>query len=178
MPARFGDGLIRAIMQAGGPHGMTPYGLEALTVMRIEKGHVGGNELNGQTTARDLGLGRMMSARKDYIGRVMARRAALTAPERPTLVGFRAVDPDEPVGSGAHFIPVGAPAVAANDEGRATSACWSPVLRQTLGIGLLKNGGMRMGERLRAYDPIRKRDALVEICSPVFIDPEGARLRV
>ena len=178
MPARFGDALIRAIMQAGGPHGMTPYGLEALTVMRIEKGHVGGNELNGQTTARDLGLGRMMSARKDYIGRVMARRAALTAPERPTLVGFRAVDPDEPVGSGAHFIPVGAPAVAANDEGRATSACWSPVLRQTLGIGLLKNGGMRMGERLRAYDPIRKRDALVEICSPVFIDPEGARLRV
>ena len=53
-----------------------PYGTEALGVMRIEKGHIGGGELNGQTTARDLGLGRMMSAKKDYIGRVMAKRSA------------------------------------------------------------------------------------------------------
>ena len=45
--------------------------------MRIEKGHVAGNEINGQTTARDLGLGRMMSTKKDYIGRVMAQRPAL-----------------------------------------------------------------------------------------------------
>ena len=45
--------------------------------MRIEKGHVAGNEVNGQTTARDLGLARMMSTSKDYIGRVMAARPAL-----------------------------------------------------------------------------------------------------
>ena len=45
--------------------------------MRIEKGHVAGNELNGQTTARDLGLGRMMSTKKDFIGRVLAQRPAL-----------------------------------------------------------------------------------------------------
>jgi glycine cleavage system aminomethyltransferase T len=42
----------RALMQAGSAFGVTPYGTEALGVMRIEKGHVAGNELNGQTTAR------------------------------------------------------------------------------------------------------------------------------
>ena len=73
VPARYGDALIRRIMEAGRDFGIAPYGTEALGVMRIEKGHVAGNEINGQTTARDLGLGRMMSSKKDYIGRVMAR---------------------------------------------------------------------------------------------------------
>ena len=64
--------------EGGAPLGITPYGLEALAPMRIEKGHVAGIEINGQTTARDLGLGRMLSTRKDYVGRVMAARPALT----------------------------------------------------------------------------------------------------
>ena len=178
MPARYGDALVRAIMQAGAAHGITPYGIEALTIMRIEKGHVGGNELNGQTTARDIGLSKMMSTKKDYVGRVMAGRAALVAPERPVLVGFRSVNAMDPVGSGAHFLRAGSAATAANDEGRTTSACWSPVLKQTIGMGLLQNGASRMGEKLRAYDPLRQRDTLVEICPPVFHDPEGILLRV
>jgi glycine cleavage system aminomethyltransferase T len=57
VPGRYGDALARALMAAGRPFGVTPYGLEAMGVMRIEKGHVAGGELNGQTTARDLGLG-------------------------------------------------------------------------------------------------------------------------
>ena len=76
VPASYGDAAIRAIMAAGKPYGIHPYGTEALSVMRIEKGHVAGNELNGQTTARDLGLEKMMSRKKDYIGRVMAARPA------------------------------------------------------------------------------------------------------
>ena len=103
--------------------------------------------------------------------------AVQIASERPTLVGFRSLDPNAAIGAGAYFIPVGAPVKAGNDEGRTTSACWSPVLKQTLGMGLLKNGATRMGERMRAVDPIRKRDVTVEICPPVFIDPEGERLR-
>src|SRR5207244_4469752 len=63
VPARHGDAAIRAIMAAGAELGVVPYGTEALGVMRIEKGHVTGNELNGTTTAADLGLGRMMSTR-------------------------------------------------------------------------------------------------------------------
>ena len=104
VPARYGDATIRAIMAAGAEYGITPYGIEALGVMRIEKGHVSGSEMNGQTTARDLGLGRMVSAKKDCIGRVMAGRPALVAPDRPALVGFQPVDRKARLHAGAHFM--------------------------------------------------------------------------
>jgi len=70
IPARYGDAMIRAIMAAGEEFGIAPYGTEALGAMRIEKGHVSGNEINGQLTARDLGLGRMVSGKKDCIVRL------------------------------------------------------------------------------------------------------------
>ena len=89
VPARYGDALARVLMQTGASLGMVPYGTEALGVMRIEKGHVAGNELDGRTTARDLGLGRMMSTKKDYIGRVLAGRPVLSEPDRMRLVGFK-----------------------------------------------------------------------------------------
>ena len=95
-------------------------------MLRIEKGHVAGNELNGQTTARDLGLGRMMSTKKEYIGRVMAGRPALMSPDRPTLVGFKPIDPAQRLRAGAHFLKVGAAAAAENDEGYMTSVAYSP----------------------------------------------------
>ena len=82
VPARFGDLLVRAIMDAGAPFGIAPYGTEALGVLRIEKGHPAGGELNGQTTAHDLGMGKMLSTKKDFIGRFMAARPALTDPAR------------------------------------------------------------------------------------------------
>ena len=176
VPARYGDAVIREIMDAGAAFGITPYGTEALGVMRIEKGHVAGNEINGQLTARDLGLGRMMSTKKDYIGRVLAQRPALIDPERPALVGFKPVDQKARLRAGAHFIPVGADAMIANDEGYMTSVAFSPSLKCWIGLGVLKHGPQRIGERVRAHDPVRKGDVEVEICNPVFVDPEGARL--
>jgi sarcosine oxidase subunit alpha len=144
--------------------------------MRIEKGHVAGNEINGQLTARDLGLGRMMSAKKDYIGRLMADRPALLAPDRPALVGFRPVDRKARLRGGAHFLSPGAAATAENDEGYMTSVAFSPMLDHWIGLGVLTRGPQRIGERVRAYDPVRNGDVEVEVCSPVFFDPEGARL--
>ena len=64
MPARFGDALIRCLLDFGKEFDAIGYGTDALGVMRIEKGHVGGPEMNGTTTAKDLGLGRMMSRRR------------------------------------------------------------------------------------------------------------------
>ncbi|PZU91288.1 MAG: sarcosine oxidase subunit alpha [Chelatococcus sp.] len=176
VPADHGDAMMRALMAAGAPHGITPYGTEALGVMRIEKGHVAGNELSGQTTARDLGLGRMMSAKKDYVGRLMAGRSALVEPDRPSLVGFKPVDPAQRLRAGAHFIGLGRPGTMENDEGYMTSVAYSPLLKHWIGLGLLKNGPARIGERVRAFDPVRNGDIEVEICPPVFVDPEGARL--
>jgi sarcosine oxidase subunit alpha len=176
VPASYGDAAVRAIMAAGAPFDVTPYGTEALGVMRVEKGHVAGNEINGQTTARDLGLGRMMSSKKDYIGRVMAGRPALLDPKRPTLVGFRPVDPSRRLRAGAHFIPPGRPAGAEHDEGFITSVAFSPTLGHWIGLGLLRSGPERIGGRVRAVDPVRDGDVEVEICSPVFVDPAGRRL--
>ncbi len=152
-------------------------GTEALSVMRIEKGHVAGNELNGQTVARDLGLGRMMSSKKDYIGRTMAARPALVDPERPTLVGLRPVDRADRLRGGAHLLTIGAAPTPEADEGYVTSTAFSPSLGHWIGLGLLSRGPELTGERIRVYDPLRSEDFAAEIVSPVFIDPEGVRLR-
>jgi sarcosine oxidase subunit alpha len=176
VPARYGDALIRAIMAAGEEFGITPYGIETLGVMRIEKGHVSGNEINGQLTARDLGLGRMVSGKKDCIGRVMSQRPALLAEDRPALAGFRPVDRKARLRAGAHFLPVGAAAAVENDQGYMTSVAFSPMLGHWIGLGMIARGAQRIGERVRAYDPVRNGDVEVEICNPVFFDPEGARL--
>lgn len=157
--------------------GITPYGTEALNVLRIEKGHVGGPEFNGQTTARDLGLGGMMARDKDYIGRVMAERPALLGPERPILVGVKPVNPARSLSAGAHLLALGAGYVAANDEGHLTSVASSPALGHDIGLGFLKWGAERLGERIRAVDILRKTDVECVVCSPVFIDPEGNRSR-
>jgi sarcosine oxidase subunit alpha len=178
VPARYGDATIRALMAAGAEFGIAPYGTEALGVLRIEKGHAAGNELNGQTTARDLGLGKMMSSKKDYIGRVLAGRAALSDPARPVLTGFKPVDAKKRLRAGTHFFVPGIEICPENIEGHMTSVCFSPALGYWIGLGLLKRGPQRFGERLRAFDPVRGEDFAVEICPPVFVDPEGARLHV
>jgi methylglutamate dehydrogenase subunit C len=176
VPARHGDAMIRAIMAAGEEFGITPYGTEALGVMRIEKGHVSGNEINGQLTARDLGLGRMVSGKKDCIGRVMAQRPALLAEDRPAFVGLRPVDRKARLRAGAHFLPMGAAASIESDQGYMTSVAFSPMLGHWIGLGMIARGPQRIGERVRAYDPVRNGDIEAEICNPVFFDAEGARL--
>ncbi|RWD26442.1 MAG: sarcosine oxidase subunit alpha family protein [Mesorhizobium sp.] len=176
VPADYGVALMRALMEAGQQYGITPYGLDALDVMRVEKGHVGGSEFNGQTTAHDLGFGKMMSSKKDFVGRLMAKRQALMQPDRPCLVGFRPVNARDPLTAGAHFVGVGRSAVMENDEGYMTSVAYSPNLNCWIGLGLLKSGPARLGERIRALDPVRNGDVEVEVCSPVFFDPEGSRL--
>ena len=177
VPAGWGDHLIRQLMNAGHEHGIVPYGTEALGVMRIEKGHVGGNEINGQTTAGDLGLGRMMSKRKDYVGRVMADRPALSDHRRPALVGLKPVDRDARLRNGAHFVREARTPTADNDEGYMTSVAFSPTLGHWIGLGLLAGGSSRHADRVRAVDLLRGEDTLVEVCNPVFVDKDGERLR-
>lgn len=178
VPARYGEALARRLMQAGEPFGIVAYGTEALGVMRIEKGHAAGGELNGNTTAGDLGLGRMASKKKDYIGRVMAQRPGMIDPDRPVLIGVRPVDREARLRAGGHFLPRGAEAVATNDQGYVTSVAYSPTLGHWIGLGLLVRGPQRLGEVVVVHDPVRGADLEVEVVHPVFVDPEGARLHV
>jgi sarcosine oxidase subunit alpha len=177
VPTRYGDAMIRLLMEAGKEFGAVPYGTEALGVMRIEKGHATGNELNGQTTALNLGLGRMVSTKKDCIGNVLSRREGLADEDGLRLVGFRPVTRTDMLTAGAHFIPGGAETRMENDEGYMTSVCYSPSLGHSIGLGYLRRGDTRIGEVVRAVDPVRDKDIAVEIVSPHFVDPEGERLR-
>ena len=177
VPARFGEAAVRALMAAGAALEVVPYGTEALGVMRIEKGHVAGAEINGTTTAADLGLGRLVSARKDFIGRVLATRPGLAAADRPALIGLRPIGRGDRLTTGAHLLRAGAPATLAHDEGFVSSSAFSPILKHWIGLGFLSRGPERIGERMRAYDPLRGEDVLVEIAHPVFYDPAGERVR-
>ena len=177
VPARYGEAAWNAILEAGRPYGIAPYGTEAVSVMRIEKGHPATAELNGMTTARDLGLDRMLARKKDYVGRLMKEREALTEPDRPVLVGVTPVDPNDRLRAGSHFVATGATASTATDEGYLTSTAFSPSLGRWIGLGLLKRGARRHGEMIRAFDPIRGGDAVCKVCAPCFVDPREERSR-
>jgi sarcosine oxidase subunit alpha len=158
VPTRYGDGLLREMLARGAAYDPVVYGTEALGVMRIEKGHVAGGELNGQSTALNMGLGKMVSKKKDAIGMVLSQREGLTDDNGYRLVGVRPVDPKDKLVAGSHFLAVGAEAVAANDAGWLTSKVYSPHIGSDIALGYLKGGDRRIGARH-------------------FIDPQGERLR-
>ena len=177
VPTRYGDALVRKLMDAGAEFDAVMYGTEALGVMRIEKGHAAGNELNGTTTALNLGMARMVNKKKDSIGSKLSEREGLNTEDALKLVGFKPVDPANPVPAGSHLMTKGAPVNAAHDQGYVTSACYSPSLGHHIAIGYLKSGDARMGEVVRLVSPLTGIDHDVEVVSAHFIDPEGVRLR-
>ncbi|MDG1282157.1 MAG: sarcosine oxidase subunit alpha family protein [Pseudorhodobacter sp.] len=177
VPTRYGDALMRRMVEAGREFDAVVYGTEALGVMRIEKGHAAGNELNGTTTALNLGMGGMVNKKKDSIGSTLSEREGMNRADALNLVGFRPVNPADTFAAGSHLIARDAVANAANDQGYLTSVAFSPNLGHTIGLGLLKNGAARKGEVLRAVNPVQNSETLVEVVSAHFIDPEGDRLR-
>ena len=177
VPARYGDALMRTLMAAGKEYDVVAYGTEALGVMRVEKGHAAGNELIGQTTARDLGMGRMVSKKKDSIGSILSERPKLNREDGLALVGFVPIDRSEELNAGAHFVSPGKAVTMENDEGWMTSVAFSPSLGHAIGLGFIERGAARMGETVIAADPVRGCEIEVEVVSPHFIDPEGKRLR-
>ncbi len=177
VPSRYGNSMMETLMKAGEEFNATPYGTEALGVMRIEKGHFAGNELTGQTTAFNLGLERMISKKKDSIGNKLSERPGLNQSDGFRLVGFLPVNKEKSFNAGSHFISKGKDKIMANDEGWMTSVAYSPTLKHTIGLGFIKNGLDRMGEKVHAVDPLRGKNTEVEICSPHFYDPEGSRQR-
>ena len=177
VPARFGDALMRELVMRAEAMGGGAYGLEALNVLRIEKGHITHAEIHGRTTAADCGLGKMVSAKKDCIGKTMSLRLGLVEPGRDQLVGLKPVVANGRLHAGAHFAGEGVVANRLNDQGYMTSVCYSPTLGQMIGLGFVKDGHVRTGQRIRACDPLRGIETLCEITSVCFVDPEGVRLR-
>ncbi len=177
VPARYGEALLRRLLEQGASLGATPYGTEALNVMRIEKGFVGGAEINGQVTATDLGLGKWLSPDKDYVGRVLLQRAGLMDPLRPALVGLRPVDERTRFRAGAHLCASLGGASPRDSEGHVTSVAYSPTLGGWIGLALLARGPARIGEVIQVCDPLQGSETRARVCQPAFFDPEGQRVR-
>ncbi len=177
VPARYGVALFDALVTRAEALGGGPYGMEALNVLRIEKGFITHAEIEGRATAFDIGMERMISTKKDCVGKVMAARKGLVNQERPQLVGFKPVDADAELSGGAHLFERGADAVRVNHQGHISSVAYSPALERMIGLGFLSRGPERMGEVVRMVDHMRGLDTEVEVCNPVFLDPEGERVR-
>ena len=177
VPARYGDALFRELLARAGALGGGPYGMEALNVLRIEKGFITHSEIHGRTTAYDVGLGKMVSEKKDCIGKTMSERDGLIDPMRERLVGLKPVGAVKQVIAGAHLFEVDDAPVRENDKGYVTSVCYSPTLGHMLALAFLKNGPERIGERVKMVDHVRKIEALCEVVHPIAFDPEGGRMR-
>ncbi|WP_374434532.1 sarcosine oxidase subunit alpha family protein [Tabrizicola sp.] len=177
VPTRYGDALLREMLARGKEFAPIVYGTEALGVMRIEKGHVAGGELNGQSTAMNMGLGKMVSKKKDSIGMVLSQREGMTAENGYRLVGVKPVNPNGKLTAGSHFLEKGAAPVAANDGGWLTSKVYSPHLGCDIALGYLKGGDKKIGQRMRIVNLLAGLETEVEIISPHMFDPEGERLR-
>ncbi|MFO1106863.1 MAG: sarcosine oxidase subunit alpha family protein [Amaricoccus sp.] len=177
VPARFGAALLELLTARAEALGGGPYGMEALNVLRIEKGLLTHAEIDGRTSADDLGLGRMVAAGKDCIGKAASQRPGLGGPDRAQLVGLRPLDRTGRLVAGAHLVAPGQAPTPGNDLGHLSSACHSPTLGHSIAIAFLRDGRARLGARLRAVCQLRGIDTACEVVPPVFIDPEGGRLR-
>lgn len=174
--AGHGLAMWEALMEAGKPFGIVPYGLEALGTLRIEKGHVTGSEIDGRTTARDLHLGWMLSKKKPFIGSAMMDREGLASPERLQLVGLVSLD-NRAIANGAHIVEGPQPPDDPHGSiGHVTANCFSPALGRYVALALVKGGTSRHGTRAHISDPLRGRFGPVEIVSHHMFDPEGSRM--
>ncbi|KQM31015.1 sarcosine oxidase subunit alpha [Rhizobium sp. Leaf68] len=177
VPAGFGESVADALMEAGKPEGIMPYGVEALSVLRVEKGHVTHNEINGTVVPADLGFGKMVSATKvDFIGKAMLQREGLSAIDRPNLVGVVPIDKNHSFRTGSHILAKDAAATLENDQGYVTSSAFSPHIGSTIGLALVKQGSHRHGEEVVVWNGIRNEYTAARLCDPVFLDPKNEKL--
>ena len=110
VPARYGDSLFRELVTRAEALGGGPYGMEALNILRIEKGFITHAEIHGRVTAYDIGMDGMVSARKDCIGKAAAQRPGLTGEEREQLVGLKPIGEVKELLAGAHLFDADAEA--------------------------------------------------------------------
>ncbi|PWV95396.1 N-methylglutamate dehydrogenase subunit C [Hoeflea marina] len=170
VPFQHGEAVADALLAAGEPFGAAPYGLEALNVLRIEKGFLTHAEIDGRVTPGDLGLGKMVSAKKaDFIGRAMLAREGMQREDRGQLVGLVPLKPTQRILAGAHLLEVNATPSMANDQGHVASACWSPHLQSPIGLAMLKRGRDRHGETIVVWDAVRGLETEARVVDPVFL---------
>jgi sarcosine oxidase subunit alpha len=173
LPADVASGLFARLWQRAAKFGAVPYGIEALQVLRIEKGYLHiGTDTDGTTLPADVGLARGLERKSAaFVGRRSLTRAAALDPQRLQLVGLQPVDGRTLLHVGAH---IAAHAPPADIEGRVTSSCMSPTLGHPVALALLTRGSQRLGERVRVYH--LGTETVAEVVKSPFVDPDGRRV--
>lgn len=178
LPAGYAAGLWRALLAAGAPLGVTPYGVEASSVLRAEKGYILiGVDTDGTTLPDDIGFAGPLRARQvEFVGRRSLLMPESVRADRRQFVGLL---PDDP-----HSIPaVGAHAVERSADGGLrsigwiTTACHSPALGRSIALGMIARGRTlaAAGASVELYH--LGRTSRAGVCAPAFFDPAGERLR-
>jgi sarcosine oxidase subunit alpha len=179
VPAVRGAYFMETLIEQGELHGIGLFGIEALLVLRLEKGllHVGA-DTDGTTNPFDIGFGRIVeNKQRDFVGARSLQRPNDRRTDRRQLVGFGLPKGMEPVRAGAHFVTGedGRDGNRRRSEGFVTSACLSPTLGRPIGLGLLERGFARRGETVRIFD--EGCETTARIVDPCFYDPNGERMR-
>jgi len=171
--SRHGLAVWNALLEAGTPLGMARYGLEALSLLRAEKGYlIVGQDTDADTSPIDAGLGWMISD-KDFLGRRSLEMATHRRSDRKQLVGFLPSDPAIVLPEGAQFVADPTQPKPMTMIGHVTTSHPSPTLGRSFGLALVRGGRDRIGHIVHA--PLEDRTVAVEIVDPVFYDKAGAR---
>ena len=174
VPARRAASLRARLTEKLPPFDGGLMGLEALMIVRAEKGYiVVGKDTDGTTMPHDLGVTGPRDSRADeYIGKRSLFMPVAVDPRRKQFVGLRVAAGDAPLPTGAH-VTHGAGS-ARRSQGYVTSSYFSPSLGRPIALGLVEAGLSRMGETVNVYHLGAERRAT--IVNPVALDPEGKRL--
>jgi sarcosine oxidase subunit alpha len=177
VPARAANGFFESIIETGKPFGIVPYGIEALMILRTEKGYLHvGSDTDGASTPDDVGWGQVARGKTtDYIGRRSLFRQANQAADRKQLVGLEALDPNQSLRPGGHLLVGENRQPPADTDGWITSACYSPNLERYIALGVLKGGRDKTGEILTVCDEEQRFS--VKVVPAVFYDPNNKKLR-
>jgi sarcosine oxidase subunit alpha len=176
VPADHGLKIWEAVYAAGSAHGITAYGTESMHVLRAEKGYIiVGQDTDGTVTPDDAGLSWAIGKNKaDFVGKRSLQRPSMLAANRKQLVGLRTKDPHIVLEEGAQVAARSAQKPPMELIGHVTSSYPSSVLGYSVALGLVAGGRARLGQTL--YVPMPHADIAVEVTSPVFYDPQGARI--
>jgi sarcosine oxidase subunit alpha len=177
-PARLGLALWKNLMDGGEEFGITPYGTEAMHVLRAEKGFIiVGQETDGSVTPLDLGMDWIVSKTKpDFIGKRALERASMTLNSRKQMVGLMTENPKDVIPEGAHAVLDPNQPMPMEMLGQVTSSYYSPNLGHSIAMALLKGGHEMMGETV--YFPMidSKKPIKATVTSTSFYDPKGEKL--
>tara|TARA_A100001037_G_scaffold234591_1_gene213384 strand:- start:1394 stop:4420 length:3027 start_codon:yes stop_codon:yes gene_type:complete len=175
VPSRYGMALWSILMTAGEKYGITPYGTETLHILRAEKGYIiAGQETDGTVTPIDLGMGRMVSKKKDFIGKRSLSRSDTSREDRKQLVGLLTEDETEVLPEGAQIVSEPRPMPPMEMIGHVTSSYHSANVGRSIALALIRSGHSRIGEQV--FAPLPGKRVMARIVEPMFFDPEGTRL--